>query len=149
MFTIGKYKITKELHLGKRSSVYIGEDDKKSPVVVKLLNREYPDNHEISRFKSEYEILKSIDSPYTLKPISFESYQNSVAIVFPHIDYTDLAKLQLSGRYSNLQTFLSISIEICKALIDIHKAKVVHNDIKAQNIIYHPESGNLKIIDFG
>lgn len=149
MFTIGKYKVTKELHLGKRSSVYIGEDEKKSPVVVKLLNRDYPDNHEITKFKNEFEILKSIDSNYTLKPLSFESYQNTVAIVFPHIEYTDLAKLQLSGKYSNLQTFLNISIEICRALSDIHKAKVVHNDIKAQNIIYHPETGELKIIDFG
>lgn len=149
MFTIGKFNVTKELHLGKRSSVYIGADDKQNPIVVKLLNRDYPDNHEITRFKNEYEILKSLDSVYTLKPIGFESYQNTVAIIFPYVNYTDLAKLQLSGKYGSLHIFLNIAIEICKALVDIHKAKIVHNDIKAQNVIYQPESGNVKIIDFG
>ncbi|PJZ79586.1 protein kinase domain-containing protein [Leptospira meyeri] len=149
MFTVGKYKALRELHLGKRSSVYSGESSSGEPVVIKLLNRDYPDNHEITRFKNEFEILRSIDSPYTLRPLDLETYQNTVAIVFPNVGFTDLAKLQLSGKYSNIATFLNISIEVCKALVDIHKAKIVHNDIKAQNIIYNPDNGALKIIDFG
>lgn len=144
MFNVGKYKAIKELHLGKRSSVYAGESQSGNPVVIKLLNRDYPDNHEITRFKNEFEILRTIDSVYTLRPLELESYQNTVAIIFPNVAYTDLAKLQLSGKYSNIATFLSIAIEVCRALADIHKAKIVHNDIKAQNIIYNPDTGATK-----
>ncbi|MEA5523382.1 serine/threonine-protein kinase, partial [Limnoraphis robusta] len=48
-----------------------------------------------------------------------------------------------------LLEILDIMILVTTALGEIHKTDAVHNDIKAQNIIYNPNTKQLKIIDFG
>lgn len=149
MLKIGKYNITSEIHLGKRSSVYRGLSDSDTPIIIKLLNREYPDQVEINRFKNEFEILKTIQSEFVVKPIEFIKHFNSVALVFPDVGSESLTKTLGYAKPNPLKLFFNLSKQIVAALTDVHKASVVHNDIKSQNIIYNKETDQIKLIDFG
>ncbi|OGC11095.1 hypothetical protein A3K48_00995 [candidate division WOR-1 bacterium RIFOXYA12_FULL_52_29] len=48
-----------------------------------------------------------------------------------------------------LNEALDIAIKICDALIIIKEEKMVHGDIKPENIFYDARTGAIKIIDFG
>lgn len=45
--------------------------------------------------------------------------------------------------------FLKIAIQISHTLIEIHRRKITHKDIKPSNIIYNQQNGIVKITDFG
>ncbi len=49
----------------------------------------------------------------------------------------------------DLSSFLKIAIRIAEALEEIHKINIIHKDIKPSNIIVNPQSGEVKLIDFG
>lgn len=149
MLKIGKYNITSEVHLGKRSSVYRGVADSNKPVIIKLLNREYPDQIEINRFNNEFQILNSISSDFIIKPIELISHFNSIAVIFPDVGGESLTKILGYAKPSPLKLFFNLSKQIVSALSDVHKANVVHNDIKAQNIIFNKDTNQIRLIDFG
>jgi len=50
---------------------------------------------------------------------------------------------------STLEDFLEIAIKITTALGAIHAANIIHKDINPSNIVYSPQTQQLKIIDFG
>ncbi len=52
-------------------------------------------------------------------------------------------------RQFTLQEFLSIAIKTTESLAAIHTANIIHKDINPSNIVYNPETKQLKIIDFG
>jgi serine/threonine protein kinase len=43
----------------------------------------------------------------------------------------------------------SIMFQVLRALCYIHQKDMVHRDIKPDNILYDPQSGRVKIVDFG
>jgi serine/threonine protein kinase len=48
-----------------------------------------------------------------------------------------------------LPEFLNIAIKIAQSLADIHNSNIIHKDINPSNIVYNPETEQVKIIDFG
>ncbi|HRI60137.1 MAG TPA: AAA family ATPase [Saprospiraceae bacterium] len=48
-----------------------------------------------------------------------------------------------------LQQFLSVALRLVTILAELHKREVIHKDIKPDNILLHPETGELMLIDFG
>jgi class 3 adenylate cyclase len=48
----------------------------------------------------------------------------------------------------SIDTFLSIAIEICQKLDDIHRHQIIHKDINPSNLIYDEENGEIHFIDF-
>ena len=49
----------------------------------------------------------------------------------------------------SLPEFLNIAIKITEILGHIHSSNIIHKDINPSNIVFNPETGILKIIDFG
>ena len=58
---IPQYQIKEELFRSARSVIYraIRKKDQ-TGVIIKALNHEYPSNHEIARFKHEFQIAKKL-----------------------------------------------------------------------------------------
>jgi serine/threonine protein kinase len=48
-----------------------------------------------------------------------------------------------------LSTFLRLAIDLTDILGRIHAANVIHKDINPGNIVLNPDTGVVKIIDFG
>ncbi|HNE07461.1 MAG TPA: serine/threonine-protein kinase PknK, partial [Leptospiraceae bacterium] len=148
MINLNGYSISEKIHEGEKSILYRGKK-KDQPVIIKILNNDYPSTSELSKFKHEYDILENINSDYIIKTISIEKYKNSIAIVFEDIGGESLATLYNSVSSYSIKEILNIMILSIKALGEVHKLNLVHKDIKPHNIIFNKSSQVLKIIDFG
>src|ERR671932_253001 len=58
-------------------------------------------------------------------------------------------KILLDDRRFALPEFLHLAIQITDALGKVHQKNVIHKDINPSNIVLNPQTGQLKIIDFG
>ena len=83
-----------------------------------------------------------------IKAYDLQRYQNSLAMLLEDFGGESL-KIWMSKRKFTLEQFLTIAIKITESLGTIHTANIIHKDINPSNIVFNPETGQLKIIDFG
>ncbi|MEO1761038.1 MAG: serine/threonine-protein kinase PknK, partial [Cyanobacteria bacterium J06629_18] len=156
LHTIPGYNIIELIYSSKQTLVYraVRETDQK-PVVIKLMRNEYPTSQEIADFRNQYLISKNLNTSTVVKSYSLEKYQESYAFVMedfggiPVMNEVKNWKLnKIGNNYDFIEKFLDISIKITSAIDEIHRHKVIHKDIKPDNILINPDTKEIKIIDF-
>jgi PAS domain S-box-containing protein len=142
------YQIIEQLYSGSRTQVYraVRECDR-LPVVIKLLKREYPSFSELVQFCNQYAIAKNLDIPGIIKPYSLEAYHNGYALVIEDFGGISLREFT-QGKRLTLEQFLPIALQLLDTLNQLHQQRVIHKDIKPANILIHPETKQIKLIDF-
>lgn len=118
------------------------------PVILKLLKQDYPTPEELVRYRQEYEITHNLNLEGVCRSLSLEKYQNTFVIVFEDFGGESL-KSWMSNRKLNLEEFLQIAIATTASLAQVHAANIIHKDINPSNIVYNPNTQQLKLIDFG
>ncbi|MCG8615848.1 MAG: trifunctional serine/threonine-protein kinase/ATP-binding protein/SpoIIE family protein phosphatase, partial [Desulfobacterales bacterium] len=149
MLSFPGYTMTTQLYEGTNSLIWRAVRDKdKLPVILKLLKKEYPLPDDISRFKWEHTILSKLDSEGVIRAIGLERHQNLQALAIEDFGGQALSLMipEVSG---NLEHFFSIACQLADILGYIHRREIIHKDINPSNIIRHPETGVVKLIDFG
>ncbi|MDZ8260237.1 AAA family ATPase [Nostoc sp. ChiQUE01b] len=146
------YQISEQLYAGSRTLVYraIREADQ-LPVVIKLLQQEYPTFNELLLFRNQYTIAKNLDLPGIVLPYSLEPYRNSYALVmedFGGISLRDWLNQKMESNQYTLTEFLDIAIALSNTLDGLYRHRVIHKDIKPANILINPETKQVKLIDF-
>ena len=119
------------------------------PIILKILKENYPTPSELTRYKQEYEITRSLNSDGIIKAYDLQRYENSLVMFLEDFGGESLTLLMGNKRQFTLKEFLYIAIKITESLAAIHAANIIHKDINPSNIIYNPETERLKIIDFG
>ncbi|WP_016951289.1 AAA family ATPase [Anabaena sp. PCC 7108] len=143
------YQIIEKIYESANSLVYRGIlNPDKQPIILKILKENYPTASELNRYKQEYEITRSLNTERIVKAYYLQRYKNSLVMFLENFGGQSL-KLLISQRQFSLEEFLIIAIKITEGLADIHTANIIHKDINPANIVYNPETGHLKIIDFG
>ncbi|NES20699.1 MAG: AAA family ATPase [Symploca sp. SIO3E6] len=143
------YQITQKIYESANSLVYRGilKSDNQ-PVILKILKENYPTPSELTRYKQEYEITRSLNNDQVIKAYDLQRYENSLVMFLEDLGGKSL-KLLMSERQFTLAEFLSIAIKTTQSLATIHAANIIHKDINPSNIVYNPATEQLKIIDFG
>ncbi len=148
------YSVSKELRVGTRTSVYLGMRDRDGyPVRIEVLSNPFPRSQELLQLRNQYTITKNLDLPNIIKTLALETFHNSYALVtegFEGISLKDLLYRQ-GGLGSNSQTltlFLKIAIQIAEGLAGLYHHRIVHKDIKPDNILFNSETQQLKLINF-
>ena len=154
MIVLPGIAIQTKIYESSASLVYRGirvRDDR--AVIVKVLKKDYPTTTELTRYKQEYEITRSLDLAGVIEAYSQQDYQRSLAIILEDFGGESLERwIQKSPAAFHpmpLSTFLRLAIAITEILGDIHAVDVIHKDINSGNIILNPDSDVVKIIDFG
>ncbi|MDZ8184058.1 MAG: AAA family ATPase [Nostoc sp. ChiSLP02] len=149
MLEIPEYQIRTKIHESVNSRVYRGIHEPDGlPVIFKVLKKEYPTPEEITRYKLEYEITRSLSLAGTIQAYSFQQYQNTFVLLLEDFGGESLTKIITTRRFT-LTEFLKLAIQITQSLSEIHSANIIHKDINPSNIVFNPETQQLKIIDFG
>ncbi|TAG48376.1 MAG: PAS domain S-box protein [Oscillatoriales cyanobacterium] len=129
----------------------IREQDNRA-VIAKVLKQDYPSPHELTRYRQEYEITRSLNIEGVVKAYSQQDYQRTLVILLEDFGGESLEywmRQQLDFYPMPLSVFLNMAIAITDTLGKIHAAHVIHKDINLSNIVFNPKTGVVKIIDFG
>jgi NIMA (never in mitosis gene a)-related kinase len=98
----------------------------------------------------EAKILSVLDHPNIIKFYSSFKTETHINIVMEHADGGDLSRLirEAKGVHFPEQQILNWFSQICLAIQHIHSKKVIHRDLKSQNI-FMTKAGAIKLGDFG
>lgn len=122
-------------------------------VVIKLLKQDYPAPQELTRYRQEYVITRSLNVEGVIKAYSQQDYQRTLVILLEDFGGESLEYwMRQSPEIScpmPISTFLPLAINLSKILGRIHTANIIHKDINPGNIVLNPNTGVVKIIDFG
>jgi len=146
----GRYKLIHERGRGSFATVYIAcalEDNR--IYAVKVMHPELASNSElIARFQREAQILQNLNDP---RIVRISDYGNDDSIYYIVMDYIDGQSLKYrilnDGPFKPLQA-LRYTHEIAEGLHTAYQQRVVHRDIKPQNILINSDE-KVKITDFG
>ena len=146
----GRYKLIHERGRGSFATVYIAcalEDNR--IYAVKVMHPELASNSElIARFQREAQILQNLNDPHI---VCISDYGNDDNIYYIVMDYIDGQSLKYhilnNGPFKPLQA-LRYTHEIAEGLHIAYQQRVVHRDIKPQNILINSDD-KVKITDFG
>ncbi|MBW4660671.1 MAG: AAA family ATPase [Drouetiella hepatica Uher 2000/2452] len=166
--TFSGYDLTEVLHEGVNTVVYRGQtfgqnsqlapqknlqpkaevpQTQLHPVVLKILKAEYPTLEQISRLKQEYKITESLILEGIVRVYELHSYQNRLALVYEDFGGQSLKRLLKQQALPPI-AFLKIAVQLAQALLSLHQHGILHKDIKPANIIFNPETGQVKLTDF-
>jgi serine/threonine protein kinase len=154
MIALPGVAIHSKIYESSASVVYRGireQDDR--PLVVKLLKQDYPSPQELTRYRQEYEITSSLNLPGVVKAYSQQDYQRTLAILLEDFGGESIERWMRQRKEEfcpmPLANFFRLAIEITEILGRIHHANIIHKDINPSNIVFNPDTGVVKIIDFG
>ncbi|MBP0018015.1 MAG: AAA family ATPase [Cyanobacteria bacterium SBLK] len=150
MVSLTGYEELQQIHNSSNSQVYRAKrTSDRTPVILKFLNCDYPSSEQIRRYKQEYYLTCQLNAPGIIKAYSLEEWQRSYAIVLEDFGGISLKKWQKQRDKLSLKEFLQLAIAITESLGQVHAQNIIHKDINPANIVFNPETKELKIIDFG
>lgn len=134
---------------GSYAQVFKYHDDfYDTDVVIKRADKNLNEK-EIERFKKEYSIMKSMNSPYILKVYRYEEKNNEYYAEF--VDETLYDYIIRNNSKLSVEKRKNIAYQIFKAFSYIHSNELLHRDISLTNVLikHYDNSDIIKISDFG
>jgi eukaryotic-like serine/threonine-protein kinase len=145
-----RYRLEAKLGSGGMSTVYLARDTTLDrAVAVKVMHREMSEQaDQLERFRQEARAVAKLSHPNVVSVIDAGEDGGHPYIVFEYVEGETLKQRISRVGALDPQEALAYAIEIARGLTVAHARKMVHRDIKPQNVLIDSE-GRAKLTDFG
>ena len=142
------FTLERELGRGNYGTAYLYKGESGRKVVLKDNDKSKWMSREIRGYEREVTAMRKFHHPNIVHFFGSFENQNSFFIVMEYIEGTDLKKLLKKN--GKLEQVLAIRIlwQLATALACMHERKIVHKDIKPENILID-NNLNARLADFG
>lgn len=146
-----RYEIIEKIGEGGMASVYKARCNLLNRyVAIKVLKDEFSKDAEfVKRFRAEAQSAASLTHP-NIVSVYDVGEENGINYIVMELLTGDTLKdyIEKNGKLSN-ETTLKFASQIASALEAAHSAKIIHRDIKPQNIVLANNNTIAKVTDFG
>lgn len=146
----GRYRLDAQVGTGGMSTVFRAFDTVlERQVAIKLMHREIAsDSDQLERFRREARAVAQLNHHNIVGVIDAGEDENTPYIVFEFVEGETLKeRIRRFGRLEIAEA-VAYAIEIGRALECAHAQRLVHRDVKPQNVLIDPD-GRAKVTDFG
>ena len=145
-----RYEIIEKIGAGGMSIVYKAKDNRLQRFVsIKELREEYVQDEEfVTKFRKEALSAARLSHPNIVGIYDVGSNQDLHYIVMEYVEGKTLKQVIAEKGPFDVKTVLELGIQMVSALKHAHQKKIIHRDIKPQNILM-TNDGVLKVTDFG
>lgn len=145
-----RYRLDETIGSGGMSTVYRAYDPMLERwVAIKLMHRDISDDpDQLERFRREARAVARLSHPHVVTVIDFGEDEGTPYIVLEYVEGETLKdRIRRMGRLPVAEA-VAYAIEIGRALSAAHGERLVHRDVKPQNVLIDAE-GRGKVTDFG
>jgi Tol biopolymer transport system component/predicted Ser/Thr protein kinase len=147
--SLSHFRIIEKIGEGGMGVVYRAEDEQlRRPVALKVLPPELiGDEERRLRFLREARAAAAVSHPNIATVHEVGEAAGVIFIAMEFVEGRTLTEL-IGGRPLPVREVLRIGIEVAEGMAKAHAARVVHRDLKPDNIVVTAD-GRVKILDFG
>jgi eukaryotic-like serine/threonine-protein kinase len=145
-----RYEIVRLIGHGGMGAVYEAFDrELERKVAIKVIRRDLAlDTEMVRRFKQELLLARQVSHRNVVRIFDIGEWESTRYISMEYVEGRELGEIVFrSGKLAHARA-ASIALQIAKALKAAHTEKVIHRDLKPQNIVID-ENDRAYVMDFG
>lgn len=149
MLKLFGYNVFEIVYRGRNSIVYRGIKlgDNQQPVIIKVpIIFKSTDRNKLQR---EWNMRQLVQSKHVVNYLELIQHPTYGYVLVEEDEQAGALSQYIPKNGFEVLDFLKIALQLAEGLRDIHQSNVIHNDIKPSNIVFKPDTGTIKYIDFG
>ncbi|HEY8770270.1 MAG TPA: protein kinase [Thermoleophilaceae bacterium] len=146
----GRFRLDEKIGTGGMSTVYRAFDPTLERwVAIKMMHRDISsDPDQLERFRREARTVARLNHPHVVTVIDAGEDDGAPYIVFEYVEGETLKERIRRLGSLPVPEAVAYAIEIGRALSSAHAHRLVHRDVKPQNVLIDAD-GRAKVTDFG
>ncbi|MDT0566006.1 bifunctional serine/threonine-protein kinase/ABC transporter substrate-binding protein [Streptomyces sp. DSM 3412] len=145
---LGDYRLLRRLGAGGMGVVFLARAPGGAFAAVKVVRASHADDAGFrARFRREIEVARQVDSPWVVPLLDADADAEDPWLATPFVPGPSLSEaLEGHGPWSPASVCV-LGLRLAEALDAVHRAGLVHRDVKPGNVLLAPDGPRL--IDFG